>query len=478
MIKYKPNHAPGLVKAPFHWGGSLLCAALSVTTVQAQTPNADTQAATYSQQHTEPVALKTLFQNAKALYDQKAFEQAYPLFDQLVQKAPQSRTFNFYLGRSAFETQRFDAAMAAFDRVLMLEPNHLRTRLEMARVYFALKQFDMAAMEVQAVLASSEDLPPAVKQNAERFAQRIQAEMNYSPHSHQFTLVLGGEYDSNVNNDLGGSGSFELPGLDGVTLDKRDEVEDYALSQTLLYEHDYDLGGRGGWHWQTTALGLNKNHREAPENDLQYVSLETGPGLRQARGRWSFPLTVDRVYLDGETYVSNLSLGVEYEHSLESKVLLTAGYTGRISEYESDNEARNARSHIVDLSAKKFWGDETPWALGVEARGESRTQRETHPTDPASMKEYTLRASLSKVIDDHWRVDSGLMRRWSDYDYESALFENQRSDRINRFSLGVSYKVNASSLLSLTASRAIHDSNQGIYHYDKDRAALRYILQF
>ena len=476
----KPNHTnlPGLVKPALRWVGmSTLCSALCVPAAWAQAQGDGSEALPAKAQPSGEIALKALFQKAQSIYEQGQFEQAYPLFDQLVQQAPASKTFNFYLGRAAFETGQFDASMAAFDRVLMLEPGHLRTRLEMARVYFALKQFDMAATELKAVLARSDNLPPTVKENAERFAQRIQAEIDYSPHSHKFTLVLGGEYDSNVNNDVGGSARIELPGLNGLTLDGRDEVEDVALSQTLLYKHDYDLGGRGGWHWQTAALGLNKNHRDESQNDLQYLSLETGPSLQQKAGRWSFPLAADWVFLDGKTYVSNLSMGVEYKHFLASEVLLGAGYTGRISEYASDNAARNARSHLVSASAKKFWGDKS-WILGVEATGESRTQRENHATDPASMKEITLRLSLSKVINDQWRLDTGWMRRWTDYDFDSALFENSRSDLINRVSLGVSYTLNQSSLLSFSASRAVHDSNQGVYQYDKDRAALRYILQF
>lgn len=479
MILYKTKHSKGGINMSYVLRGLVFSSAFTVLNAQAQTLNTEVkQAPNQSASVMTQASLKALFQQGKTLYDQAVFDKAYPVFEQLVKLAPSSKTFNFYLGRSAFETQRFDSAIAAFDRVLMLEPNHLRTRLEMARVYFVLEQFDLAAIEVNAVLAVSDQLPPRVRQTAEKFAQRIQTAMNYSPHTHKLTLVLGADYDSNVNNDLGGSADFELPGLENLTVNGRDEVKDYAFSQTLLYEHDYDFGARGGWHWQTKALGLNKNQRDVSTNDLQYVSLQTGLGLRQAKGAWSLPLTVDRVYLDGKTYVSNLSFGLDYEYAVLSNVLLQAGYSASLNDYAPENEARNAYSHSVDFGIKSFWGKKTPWVLGVEAKGESRQQRATHPTDPASMKEYTLRASLSKVLDENWRIDSGLMRRWSQYDAQSVLFENQRSDQINHFDFGVGYKLNASSSLSLTASRAIHKSNQGVYQYDKDRAGLRYIFNF
>ncbi|KUJ72689.1 M48 family metallopeptidase [Thiomicrospira sp. WB1] len=453
---------------------SFLLVCITVAPVSAQTVQSDRS----TDQAGQVDQIKHLYRQAKKAFEAKEHEKAHSLFTALVQKAPQSRTFNFYLGRSAFEISRYEDAIVAFDRVLMLEPNHLRTRLEMARVYFALKQYEMALLEVKAVLANPDAVPPNVQKNAKRFVAVINSEMDYSPHSHSFTLVLGGEYDSNVNNDLGSSGSFELPGLNDLVLEGRKEVEDYALSQTFLYDYGYDFGERKGWHWQTKVLGLNKNHRETSQNDLQYLSIETGLGLKQSNGRWLFPLTLDRVYLDGETYVSNVALGIEYERAVTSKLFWTAGYTGRVSEYESNNKARNALSHLVSLSTQKISEGETPWVLGLEAKGESRRQRETHPTDPASMQEYRLRASVTKVIDSDWRVNSGFMRRWTNYDFKSALFENQRADRVNRFNLGVTYQMAKTSQLSFNVSRAIHDSNQGLYHYDKDRAALRYILQF
>lgn len=412
---------------------------------------------------------------AVALHNQRQFEQAYEAFDQLFQSLPASLTVNFYLGQTALELKNYNQAMAAFDRVLMLEPNHARTRLELARLYFETDDFEMAQNELDLVL--SQPLPDVVRANVLSFKQRIESRIKR--HSHAFTMIVGLNYDSNARNDIGASNSFQLPGFANIELSGNEEVEDAGIGLTLVYNHSYDFGERGGWLLENQWVGFNRKHKEISDNDILYLSASSAPTLQGERYKLAFPLEADHVVLNGKRYVNNLTAGMNWQQVLSSSQVWTAGYKLRNMMYPSENSARDAWAHLFSLGYRYHHGQVNPVTYGVQLGFEKRDQKtRSQINDPASLTEKLIRFDLSKPLSERWRVNGALAFRATDYEQYSNEFLNKRSDQVRRIDLGAMYQLDRKGMLSGGVGYADHQSNQGPFEFDKITANINYMLRF
>lgn len=446
----------------------VLAAVLIPGSVFAQTTLADSTEAVLTEQ-----GMRNQFEQAKALYDTRQFKRALVAFEQLWRKAPTSLTLNFYLGSSALELKNYDVAMAAFDRVLILNPQHSRTRLELARLYYETGELDMANAELDIALRA--DLPDVVKNNVLLFKSRIAKAR--SRHDHAFTLVLGLNYDSNARNDIGAANSFDLPGFGGLELSGNDEVSDVGFGQTLVYNHGYDFGARGGWTLNSQLVGFNKINKDVPENDLLYFSAGATPTYVKDIYKVTFPIEFDRVFVDGEGYMSNQSIGAGFSQMLSPTQTLAADYKVRNMQYDGINDNRNAVANIYGLNYRHAIGRK-PLILGAQWIYESRQQSNETANDPASLTEMTLKLDASKVLNNRWRLNGALSLRNTDYKQYDALFMNKRHDQVSKLDMGAMYQLNRQSMLSGGLGHAIHDSNQGPYTFNKTLLAFNYILRF
>lgn len=418
-------------------------------------------------------SLKADFDSAKALFDQGQFQQAYVAFESLVNRAPANALVNFYFAMSAAALKRTDQAIAAFDRVLMLNPQSVRTRLELAKLYFDMGEYALAHAELDRALNAN--LPDAVRANVIDFKARI--EKQQSRHSHARTLVLTFGYDSNANNDIGAGNNFALDGFGGLELSGNAEAEDYGFGQTLVYNHGYDFGQRGGWSLNSQLVGFNRLNKDYSQNNVLYLGALTAPTYQHDIYKVTFPLEVDRIFLDGEGYLSNASLGASLEQLLSANQTLAAGYKLRSMQYDGDNSIRNAWSNIYSMSYRHAMG-EKPWVLGASFSYENRQQANNAASDPASLTEKILKINANKVLTARWRLIGSASFTTTDYQQENWLFANKRSDQITRLDLGGQYQMNRASILSANLTQAFHKSNQGPYEFDKTQVNLNYIYRF
>lgn len=429
-----------------------------------------------SGQSTEQITSSTKFEiefnQAKSLYDKRQFGLAYQAFMALWYSYPNSLVINFYLGITALELKRYDEAMAAFDRVLILNPEHARTRLELARLYYETGDFQMANNELEIALRA--DLPEPVRNNV--LALKAKMEKEQSRHSHAFTLVLGMNYDSNANNDIGDSNRFDLPGFGGIELSGNTLQDDIGFAQTLVYSHGYDFGERGGWSLNSQVVGFNKLNKEVGRNNVQYVGVSTIPAYSYDMYSFVFPFEADRIFIDNAGYMSNLSVGAGLSQMLSPTQQLNADIKLRNMFYDTSKE-RNALASIYALGYRHALGV-NPFMLGVTASFENRDKTGTFVQDNASLTEKVLKIDGSRTLSARWRMNASLGIRQTHYKAESNLFLSKRQDTIKKLDVGIMYQLDRKSLLSGTFGYASHDSNQGPYKFDKTMFGLNYMLRF
>lgn len=418
-------------------------------------------------------ALKADFDAAKTLFDQGQFNQAYIAFEVLLNRAPENALVNFYFAMSAAALKRTDQAIAAFDRVLMLNPQSVRTRLELAKLYFEMGEYALAHAELDRALRAN--LPDAVRTNVLAFKARIDKQQ--SRHSHATTLVLSLGYDSNANNDIGSGNDFALDGFGGLELSGNTEAEDYGFGQTLVYNHNYDLGQRGAWSLNSQLVGFNRLNKDYSQNNVVYLGALTAPTYQHDIYKVAFPLEIDRVYLDANGYLVNASVGASLEQLLSANQTLAATYKLRSMQYDGDNSIRDAHSNIYSMKYRHAIGDK-PLILGVLFSYESRQQAKNTSDDPASLTEKVLKLNASKVLSMRWRLMADASFITTDYKQENWLFANKRADRITRLELGGQYQIDRASLAGANITQAFHKSNQGPYEFDKTQINLNYIYRF
>ena len=192
------------------------------------------------------------YDQALKLYNSGDFQNASVQFYALSEVAPENVEINFYLGRSALELKHYDDAVSAFDRVLILNPSHVRTKLELARLYFEIQQYDTAQSLLDGVL--QEQLPLTVQENV--IALKSAIDQQRAKHTFGGALILAWDYDTNIGNDVGRSVTQSIPNI--IDLPGNNQRKSAGLAQTLVLNHSYDIGEKGGFAWDTAFIAYNK----------------------------------------------------------------------------------------------------------------------------------------------------------------------------------------------------------------------------
>jgi tetratricopeptide (TPR) repeat protein len=422
------------------------------------------------QAESEPdITQQSEFIQAKAYYDTQQYERALQAFEALWQSAPANPILNFYLGRSALELQRYDQAIAAFDRVLMVHPDHARTHLELARLYYLSGEYAMANTQLDIALRS--ELPDPVKQNIHAFRDLIQKADK--AHAHAWTFILGLNFDSNANNDVGLNNRFTIA-TDFGDIELGDkETADIGLTQSVIYEHRYKFKRHPDWRLNNQISLFNQFNQNLPENNLLYVSAATSPSYQKQRYKLSFPIEIDKVLLDYGDYYNSFSLGGRYDRILSPTQSVSSELKLQRMVYDA-TPSLSAIGCSIAFGYRRALG-KNPWYLSTRIGYENRKQLESHDTDPASLNEVALNLELTKPLNQQWRVFGAIGYRHVQYLSENPLLDSTRQDNISELALGGLMNINKASKLSARIGYSDHQSNQGPYDFNKTRFSLNYI---
>lgn len=403
------------------------------------------------------ITSKELYMHAQTAYNQGDFKQAYPLFEQLLEQTPQSAEINFFVGRCALELRQYDEAMAAFDRVLMINPKHTRTHLELARLYYERQQLELSQTELNLVL--NDQLPNDIRDVAMAFKRRI--DESISSHHFSGAVIVGGGYDSNVNNDIGNK-AFILPSLNIPISGNTKEKDGYGFS-TFVINHSYDFGERGGWTLENSFVGYDKLYSKSSLNNLVLFSLSSAPTWSEKQLKIALPVMFDRVYIDGKGYLYNVGAGIKKTYLLDPLSAIESGYTFKRGYYHEETHDVNA--HLIYANYRRIVGDNL-FSFALQTSYGINKEVESTRTD-VDYTEFKYGIDLSKEFTKTLRGSLGYTRiedRYSDVD---SIFLTKRHDDKDQYELSLGYTVQKN--LSLGASVAYSDnhSNHEPYDYDK-----------
>lgn len=273
-------------------------------------------------------------------------EQAYDRLWQVVMSEPDNMTANYLLGRAAMALKLYENAVAAYERILVVDPDQARARLNLGIANYALGAFTAARQELELLL--SVNPPPDIRQKAQRYLERIEGRQGVS--RLRGLLSIGLVYDSNVDSTSTAQ-------------------DDWGATVGLGLTHDWDPGAHGGYQWGTRALIHGTFFRQVTDYDLNYLSLESGPGyLRPRQYQLQFPFSYETTRYGGDEYSSHYGIKprITFFHSPNLSTRLSAAW-----EYQdfADQNARDGSASRIDLMPRIFWDNEhymLQWQLGYE----------------------------------------------------------------------------------------------------------------
>ena len=416
---------------------------------------------------------KTAYATALKAYNANNFQSAYTQFYALSEQSPENVEINFYLGRSALELKHYDEATVAFDRVLMMNPSHARTKLELARLNFETKQYDAAQALLDEVL--KEQLPLNVQENVISMKNAIDEQRK--KHTFGGALILAWDYDTNIGNDVGRGITQNL--LNFIDLQGNEKRKSAGLSQTLVLNHSYDMGEKGGFMWESNFVAYNKNLTQYSDKDLMLFSLSTGPSYTFDIYKISLLAGYDKVRLESDDYMNISRVSLNLKTILTPDWLLETDITQKRNLHTQSDNTTDSDATVYTLGTRYAINRDDPWVLAAYISYKDENERDKAATQyGVSLDEWSYRLELSKEIFKDLRASIGYTYKTTDYKEYDAMFNLKRKDTEDYYSATLAYTLNKQSSLMLGYAYSDHSSNNALNAYSKSVTSLSYIYSF
>lgn len=410
------------------------------------------------------------FIEGKELFQAGKYNASYDKFLEAFKQDPSNLDISFYLGRAAFEKGDYEAAIMAFERILMMDPDALRVKLELARSHFKLGAYETAKQYFNEVLAKNP--PAAVKKKIDMFLAAIhKAEKK---HFINGMVSLGASLDDNVRtapvSDIVQIGEFPIT-LQGVT-----PQDDHIQNTTFMLNHSYKFED-GIYSWNSTGIFYNAAYGSETDLDINYFSLSSGPVLQTNKYKWNvYNLSYSRVYLDDDEYTAIFGVGSSIMFPVNPKMLFKLNY-----KREDRNYAQDAGKDSIN---ENYSGGPIltvgPNSFSLDFSSETEDAEDFE--DSYDRRKWSLR--YDRKLPMNITMIGRLSYEDTDYRGISALFNEKRSDTINKVSLGVSKPlwIWPDKAQSLSAS-LIYDytdsvSNISLYTYRKNVTSFTLAMTF
>ena len=367
--------------------------------------------------------------------------------------------FDFYYGLSAAQTGNHQPALFSFERLSASFPQVQRYRLELARSYFFLGNLDQADTEFRRVLADNP--PDAVRNNIQRFLDRIDAQRNALTPRWQSSLSLAGGYDSNINSATSAEQIELFNGLLTATLQgdqRRTGSPFWQLRGISSYQSP--LSRRSAWD-ASAAISRKDNTDDA--FDLNSLNLQTGlrwlHGQLQLRGS----LSAAQYWLDNSALQQDIGVAAElywrYTPALQPFARL------QLNRIDSDiNDDLDVLRPQLQTGLSWNRGALSTQAALSYASDNSRNDADYQARD-------TLGVSLSAQYSlSRWDIYANLL--WRDSDFQAASTDpiangRTRSEQLTQALTGVRYGLTNQLSAYAQLSYLDNDSNLAVYDYHR-----------
>lgn len=233
-------------------------------------------------------------------------------------KQPANLDVLFKFATLASQTGDLEGAISALERMLLIDPNLPRVRLELGVLYYRLGSYEVARTYLELALKTP-NIPPEVRQRAEKFMADIQSREKPSHFSGE--LFMGWRFQSDAN--LGPTtSSVKLFGQTANLNSSSVGGPDWGIVTSAQIRHTYDFGrqDKSTLETQLTAYA-NRQFTQSTAN-VTLLDFTSGPRF-QAFGGTFEDFTLKPFASLGYIWVYDTPYYGSYGAGVESSVLLS-----------------------------------------------------------------------------------------------------------------------------------------------------------
>ena len=287
---------------------------------------------------------------------------------------------DFLHGSIALHRGEWQAAIARFRAMLARNPDLPRVRLDLAFAHFQAGEDGRAAHHFRLALGTK-DLPPAVRERALAFLDRIRRRKTWS-----ITGSVALAPDSNINNATSAT-EVELFGLPAQLSEDAREASGVGLNVNLGGGYEGRISPDVRFR---TSAGLNtRTYRDSQFNERS-VNLRAGPRFLFERFDLRPELTTSVRDLGGDLYSRSAGLELSGNWLLAPSWRLNAAVGGERVSYETF--LGDGHTFFADLGLAHALGRAT------QVRADTSFRRENLDDDAYSWREYILGASVTREL--------------------------------------------------------------------------------
>lgn len=402
---------------------------------------------------------------------------AYQLLKPEERKRAGNPDYDYALGLAAADTGHPNEAVAAFERVLAVKPDHLQARAELGRAFIELNEPEAARREL-ATVEASDNVPPAVRANINRYVTALDTGLSGGGTSIKSNLTITAGYDSNVNNSTSDS-RILIPAFSGLG---------YATLSGSATSQEDTFGEVAGHVSLTHGLSIDRRliadlsasyRGNASQEHFNQAIAGLNIGVAQATPDWgTFTISAQAqsYWVDGKPY--RYTLGALGQWSFTTKARTDYGaYLQYAHQTFPGSSAQN--TDRVTLGATIGMPIQTRFSPYVFAGAYGGIEEASHSAnDNLSYYFVGARAGGELKLSDRWTGFANVAIETDNYKKQEPLFLKKRSSVRADASLGARYALTQALTVVPQVSYTNADSNIVLYDYDRVVGSVALSLDF
>ena len=363
------------------------------------------------------------------------------------------------------------AAIDIFNEILMIKPSLQRVRLELATAHYRAAEFDLAnelMNEIALDPTVSVNVKRAVNLFINKIAQTKQKNEKYRHHwSGDASISMGSDDNINIGPD---ENEFIIKGAKLTLSDDSKPKDDLMVSWAANLNHNYRIPGsfRIGTRpdtalWQTALSFTQHRYIEHSEKLLNLFEGHTGVSLvSQKNWRANLNLQLNKFNFAGESLASFAGINAAwvYNNRIGSEYTLRSQVIYRDYDRQSD-KVKNGYRTSIGADYSYMLPNKVVLKTGITL------QKQDARVSNKKSKSIDTYSSVLIPVAKKSHVFSQLNYQATIYEGEVAIFNKQRKDRQQRYTLGLTHRMNKE--WNVRAGYSHTDNDSSVPNFDFKR---------
>lgn len=399
---------------------------------------------------------------ASTMYNIGNYKRSYELFNKLFYKHNYNLNINYFLAQSAIKLGMYDEASIAFERVLIQNPRFNKARYDYARLLTKLKLNKEAKEEFNILL--KENITDEIKKDVEKYLKYLNTKKKFT--SNSATLILGGGYNTNVNNGLLTT-EYKLPGLGDITVSGEEAIRDSFHNEVLSLDFNRILKSNTAIKIKNSFLVYNKSYLNEENQNTSILSYRPSLSYIYNQNIYALDLNTTRVLKKEDNDINVLSLSP----SITNKNIKASLDYQKLLYIHKENKNKNFEKYSFNF----IYNLQKNLKLYTNLSKITRIKKERIDLDKVSR---AIGLKYNFAFNNQNMIYLGYEFGRSNFRYYNSFFNNKREDNTHTLNLSYIYNIKKDDAINLSSSFNRNNSNQDAYTYEEFETKLNYIKKF